>query len=266
MQITSGRCLHEFCYTLDEAGQHPKPPAAAGPNATVLCQPACDGEAGTGGVAVGDIDGDGRDDIVMTRIDNTPKIFAARTNGTTTVFEDVTDSSGLTRAGADERADGQHEAANTNGVALADVDNDGDLDMVFTTVGLTHGALLFINNGIGKFDEQGAARGCSLPQTRPGGASSGTSVTAGDYDRDGWVDLFLAEWLDAYTNVEWSTKSEGFKILHNRGGEGSVCGPHANTSCAGVYEETASSKAITGWLADTRKRGKRGTYTLGLPS
>ena len=65
------------------------------------------------------------------------------------------------------------------GVAVADVDQDGDLDLLITAQGPDGEAVLFLNDGTGQF-------------TR--GASLGNAVVApcfGDIDNDGTIDLWL---------------------------------------------------------------------------
>jgi hypothetical protein len=78
----------------------------------------------------------------------------------------------------------------SNGVLWADVDNDGDLDLYATAVGPSR-FFLFVNQGDGTFSEEAEARGAALASDY---THYGMSVAAGDYDRDGWLDLFVAEW------------------------------------------------------------------------
>ena len=89
-------------------------------------------------------------------------------------FTDVTDQSGL-----DVHTYGM-------GVAVGDIDNDGWVD-VFRT-GLT-GSLMFHNNGDGTFSDV----------TRRTGTDDrgwwGVSSSFVDYDRDGWLDLFIGNYL-----------------------------------------------------------------------
>lgn len=79
------------------------------------------------------------------------------------------------------------------GVALADVDNDGDLDAYFVQSGFPNrqaqspGNELYLNNGRGRFE----------PARDSGNAADrgyGMGVAAGDYDNDGDVDLYVTNW------------------------------------------------------------------------
>jgi hypothetical protein len=129
----------------------------------------------TGAAAVGDYDNDGWPDLYVSRLFATPLLFRNRGDGT---FEDVTASAGLAVYGS------------WNGAAWVDIDDDGDLDLVAQGVAITR-HFLFVNQGNGTFVEDGLARGIAM---NDGEGKLATSVSVGDYDRDGWLDLHLAEW------------------------------------------------------------------------
>lgn len=129
----------------------------------------------TAGAAAGDYDGDGRQDIVVTRIGAPPILYRNAGSGT---FEDATGASGIAAT------------ADTNGALWADIDNDGDQDLYLTTQRSTR-HLLFINDGNGRFAEEGVRRNAVLDGRD---RLFGWSIAAGDYDRDGWVDLHVTEW------------------------------------------------------------------------
>lgn len=80
-------------------------------------------------------------------------------------------------------------ADNVTGGVWADYDNDGDLDLFVPTGhdALVENDLLFRNDGQGKF-----TRITTGPIVRT--AAAGYSASWGDYDRDGWVDLFVANY------------------------------------------------------------------------
>ena len=121
------------------------------------------------GVSAGDVDGDGLDDLYVAQPYGFPdRLYRARGDGT---FEDWTERSGL---GTLE--DTQH-------ALLADVDNDGDQDLVLTTGA---GPVLLVNDGTGRFTRQpGAFRFQRGLQGAP------MSMAMADYDRDGFLDLYL---------------------------------------------------------------------------
>ena len=90
-------------------------------------------------------------------------------------FEDVTEPAGL----ADAHGKGM-------GISIADVNND-DLPDIFI-VNDTERNFLFINQGGGKFREQGAIYGVSFNDD--GVAVNGMGSDAKDFNNDGFVDLF----------------------------------------------------------------------------
>ena len=121
------------------------------------------------GVSVGDADGDGLDDVYVAQPSGLPnRLYRARGDGT---FEDVTERAGL------------NVLDDTAQSLFADVDNDGDQDLVLAT---GTQPLLFINDGTGRFSfVQDAFR---FRQPLQGVL---TSITMADYDRDGFLDLYL---------------------------------------------------------------------------
>ena len=78
------------------------------------------------------------------------------------------------------------------GVALADIDNDGDLDAYLVQGGKLvaeggHGNKLFINRGDGYFEESSDS-GDAMD------TGYGMGVAAGDYDNDGDIDLYVTNY------------------------------------------------------------------------
>lgn len=128
-----------------------------------------------GAVAIGDYDGDGDDDIYLTRRDTADMLFRNESDGT---FVDVAATAGL-----------GDPTIPSNGAAWADIDSDGDLDLLVTTQGATR-HYLFVNTD-GQFREDALARGVALESEA---ATSGFSASFGDFDRDGWLDLHITEW------------------------------------------------------------------------
>lgn len=92
-------------------------------------------------------------------------------------FIDITEAAGLAAA----RGWGM-------GVAVADIDNDGWQDILITGYGRN---FLFRNKGDGTFEEIANKAGIA-----GGGSSWGMGAAFGDLDRDGNVDLYIANYLD----------------------------------------------------------------------
>ena len=133
-----------------------------------------------GGVAIGDLSGDGRPEIVLTSNTGGPRVYL---NAGSFRFRDVTDDAGLESP----------RDAWTTGVTLADVNGDGRLDMYICRAGggtpAQRANALWINqgtdaNGVPTFREMARQYGV---------ADEGYSTQAAflDYDRDGDLDLFV---------------------------------------------------------------------------
>jgi hypothetical protein len=149
-------------------------------------------ETMTGGVALLDYNGDGRLDLFLVnggKLDDPVKppwrlarqepaywnrLYRQEPDGS---YTDVTWKAGLARAG---------ESNYGMGTAVGDYNNDGYPDLYITNFGRNQ---LYRNNGDGTFTDVTAEAGVE---------AGGWSVSAGlfDYDRDGWLDLFVSRYLD----------------------------------------------------------------------
>ena len=124
---------------------------------------------GNNGIAAGDIDGDGFDDLYICQPSGLPnRLYRNRGDGT---FADVTDAAGVGILDA------------TPCALFADVLNRGRQDLLVVTV---TEPLLFLNQGDGTFQLKPSAFRFQQP---PKGTFTGASF--GDYDRDGKLDLYL---------------------------------------------------------------------------
>ncbi len=94
------------------------------------------------------------------------------------------------------------------GVAAADVDNDGWVDLLITNFGTNQ---LFHNNGDGTFTDVSISSGI---QSEPGVAVSAAFL---DYDRDGWLDLYVGY------NVNYTLKND--RPCPNMAGARDYCPP-----------------------------------------
>ena len=130
-----------------------------------------------GGVAVGDVDGDGWPDLLVVRgTAGPPVLLRNRGDGG---FDDATAGSGL-----DFATTADPGAATVNGPSFADLDGDGRLDLVVGGIDGS-GPRIFRNQGPGFFEE--VATGIVS-------ARDTFSTAFADWDRDGDLDLFLAHW------------------------------------------------------------------------
>ena len=115
-----------------------------------------------------------------------------------------------------------------SGVAMLDFDNDGHIDLLVTYFGRNR---LYHNNGRGAFDDVSERSG-----VRNAAARWGTGCAFLDYDRDGLLDMFIANYIDLdlataptrdsglckYKGVPVACGPPGLKggsnvLLHNRG-------------------------------------------------
>tara|TARA_R110000796_G_scaffold250788_4_gene380714 strand:- start:72920 stop:76201 length:3282 start_codon:yes stop_codon:yes gene_type:complete len=127
-----------------------------------------------GGVAIGDINNDGLDDIYLTSNQGSDKLFLNLGN---LKFKDITKNAGIII-----------DSTWSSGVTMEDLNNDGLLDIYVSKVGVFKGLethnLAYINQGNLIFKEQSATLGLNF---------SGYSTQASffDYDNDGDMDLYL---------------------------------------------------------------------------
>ena len=156
------------------------------------------------GCAFIDYDADGWPDILLVNGMDWPghkqqrstlKLYRNNRNGT---FTDVTRAAGL-----DVEMYGM-------GVAIGDYNNDGFSDLLITCVGQNR---LFRNTGKGTFIEVTRASGLF------GRQAFSTSALWFDYNRDGWLDLFVCNY------VKWSPEHDVF--CSSDGKRKSYCTPEA---------------------------------------
>ncbi len=170
------------------------------------------GLAGTGygmGVAVGDFDNDGFEDLYVTAYGGN-RLYHNNGNGT---FTDITEKSGTAGSGWSTSA------------AWVDLDNDGLLDLIvlryvkwdFDDIwcgehkegfrSYCHpdtfkaiSPLVYHNDGQGRFTEVAAKLGLNIP-------GKGLGIAIADYDHDGHIDLFIAN--DSMPEFLYHNKGNG---------------------------------------------------------
>ncbi|MCC7194948.1 MAG: VCBS repeat-containing protein [Gemmatimonadaceae bacterium] len=145
-----------------------------------------------GGVAIGDVDGDGRPDVFMARTDGCSALYR---NLGDWKFEEIAKAAGV--AACD-----RHSTA----AAFADVDGDGDLDLVLLA---TDGPnAIFLNDGKGRFTER---RDLGLDPTGRGG----TGIAMADVDGSGHLALYVANYKAYFIDDSVPPDRRGFgQIVH----------------------------------------------------
>jgi tetratricopeptide (TPR) repeat protein len=175
------------------------------------------------GVGFLDYNGDGWPDILLvngthwpekrgaTALPEAPTLRLYRNRGDGT-FEDVTQQAGMA------------VPVYGMGLAAADYDNDGDIDVLVS--GYLRN-LFFINNGNSTFSEVAQHVGLHM-----GKWGSGAAFV--DYDRDGWLDLVISNYVEWTPELEQGLdctygtpvkdycpvryfKGQGLTLYHNRG-------------------------------------------------
>ena len=202
------------------------------------------------GVAFIDYDNDGWQDIFLVNGEDWPghpkhgattsALYHNNHNGT---FTDVTRQAGLA------------VPMYGLGVAVGDYDNDGYDDLFVTAYGQNH---LFHNNGNGTFTDVTKKAGLWGPN------ELSTSAAWVDYDRDGRLDLLVANYVqwspekDLYCTMDGKTKSyctpesypgTSVRLWHNNG-DGTFTDV---TKKAGLYDTTSKSLGIA--ILDVNRDG-----------
>lgn len=129
------------------------------------------------GCAWGDFDNDGDQDLYVTNDTQANYLYLNQGNGT---FKEA----GLLSGAA---LDGNGKARAGMGIAVGDYDRDGKLDIGVTNFS-DEAYALFHNDGAGAFTDKAVAAGMAKP-TLP---YLGWGLFFGDFDNDGWLDLFGA--------------------------------------------------------------------------
>jgi len=177
------------------------------------------GSMGTG-VCIGDYDGDGRPDIFVVSKCEGCHLFR---NLGGYRFEDVTEKAGV----------GTALGIWNGGATFVDINNDGRLDLYVCRFNAPN--LLFVNQGDGTFKEMAHAYGLDV-------VDASVAASFCDYDRDGWLDLYVA--TNLLDSVKHPNGQRGYLFHNNRNGTFSNV-----TDRAGIAGE-AQSHSATWWDFD----------------
>ncbi|MEO7366891.1 MAG: VCBS repeat-containing protein, partial [Gemmatimonadaceae bacterium] len=160
-----------------------------------------------GGVAAGDINGDGLPDLYFTSNLGSDRLYLNKGNYR---FEDITERAGVTGP-----------PGWTSGVTMADVNGDGRLDIYVSAVNyltMKGRNVLYINNGDRTFTDRTAEYGLEF-------AGYSTQAAFFDYDGDGDLDMYLLN-HSTHTERGVSTRPQrdvrhptaGDRLFRNDGG------------------------------------------------
>ena len=199
------------------------------------------------GVAIFDYDGDGANDILFangTTLEG-PKNGPKRTlqlyhNDGRGKFSEVSREAGFTVEGW------------AQGVCVGDYNNDGKPDVLVTYYGHNR---LYRNLGNGKFAD--ATAEAHMPVT---GVRYGSGCTFLDYDRDGWLDLFVSN----YTDLDLAkTPKPGQDPSCVWKGITVWCGPHGLPTATNVLYHNNRDGTFTDVTARSGILQPGGRYGLG---
>jgi hypothetical protein len=177
------------------------------------------GAIGTG-IAIGDYDGDGRPDIYVVTKTGGCRLYR---NLGGYRFEDVTEKAGV----------GAEPGVWNQGATFVDINNSGRLDIYVCRYDAPN--LLYINQGDGTFREMAHAYGLDVND------ASGMAAFC-DYDRDGWLDVFVQTNLLHYG--EHPGGQRNYLFHNNRNGTFTDV-----TARAGIHGE-AHGHSATWWDFD----------------
>jgi hypothetical protein len=195
------------------------------------------------GAAFIDYDNDGWLDIFLlsgTTLDAPPDTSASNRlyrNNRDGTFTDVTEKAGLRRTGW------------ASAVTVGDYNNDGFEDLFVTYWGQN---VLYRNNGDGTFTDVTEKAGLLHE-----GKRWGSGCTFVDYNRDGWLDLFVANYLE----LDFSEKP-GASVFCTWKGVPVMCGPRGLRSSTPALYKNNGDGTFTDVSAASRVSEAKGSYMM----
>lgn len=197
-----------------------------------------------GGVAVLDCDNDGLLDIFFTNGARFPDLVKAdetfhnrlyRNRGSRT-FEDITRPAGVEGAGY------------SMGAATADYDNDGLTDLFVASVNRN---TLYRNQGKCRFEDVTESAGLEI------GADQPWSVAAAwlDYDNDGWLDLFVVNYLDWAMDTNHVCGDPGRRVSCSPAGYEGLPNLFYRNMGDGTFADASAESGISGHVGKGMSAG-----------
>ena len=193
---------------------------------------------------IGDIDGDGLIDILVTDLE----YGALYRNNGKGIFTDISETSGIA---------GHMRGKGSWGAALFDFDNDGDLDIVAANGTaeelILQYPLLLENDGRGNFKNAGPETGKYFDEKR-----SGRSLAVLDFDNDGDLDIIVSH-VDLQATAALLRNDGGNAnnwigmTLKGKNGPASAIGAKVTVTAAGK-KQVVVNQWVTGYLSSNDPR------------
>lgn len=202
-------------------------------------------ESMSGGVALLDYDRDGWPDIYFTNAQSVEMALGGKKarsalyhNNHDGTFTDVTEKAGV------------GDPCWAMGAVVGEYNNDGWPDLLVTCFG---GVVLYRNNGDGTFTDVTKQAGLA------GDKGWATGATFGDYDGDGWDDLFISHYVDFHLD---QLPEFGSSLTCQYHGINVQCGPRGLEGSLGNLYHNNGNGTFTDVSEQAGIRSSRKTFGL----